>query len=86
VPSRDGQDNPCSCKIGLKLAEPMNRHADITDDSLQAVTVLLERDSKEHSQDLADESLFGEEWAARHNQEIWGTGPSGMYEASPPPL
>ncbi len=63
----------------------MNRYTDITGAAAEAVPVLLEINSKERAEDLADGSLFSEEWAAQHNLEIWGTGPSGMYEVSPPP-
>lgn len=31
------------------------------------------------SEVLDDSTLFCEPWAARHNQEIWGTEPSGVY-------
>jgi hypothetical protein len=37
------------------------------------------------SGDLADATLFGEAWAARYNQEIWGSAPGGVYEAVNPP-
>jgi hypothetical protein len=53
---------------------------------VEAVAVLSEMDAYGRPEDLADGSLFSEEWAAQHNQEIWGTGPSGMYEALLPPL
>ena len=33
--------------------------------------------------DLIEEGHFEQSWAARHNQEIWGTGPCGMYDAAP---
>jgi hypothetical protein len=64
----------------------MNRYTDTTGAPAQAVAVLLEITSKERAEDFSDVSLFSEEWAAQYNQEIWGTGPSGMYEAPPPPL
>jgi hypothetical protein len=35
--------------------------------------------------DGVEQMFFSEEWAPRHNQEIWGIGPSGMYEAIVPP-
>jgi hypothetical protein len=25
-------------------------------------------------------NVFSEEWPARHNQEIWGSAPGGVYE------
>jgi hypothetical protein len=46
-----------------------------------AQMLALDADSMQTSEDLADENVFGECWAARHNQEIWGIGPTGMYEA-----
>ena len=64
----------------------MNRYTDTTGAAAEAVPVLLEIDSKERAEDLVEGNLFSEEWAAQHNQEIWGTAPSGMYEALPPPL
>jgi len=63
----------------------MNRYTDTTGAPAQAVPVPLERNSEERAEDLTYGSLFSEEWAAQHNQETWGTGPSGMYEAPPPP-
>jgi hypothetical protein len=53
---------------------------------VESVAVLSEIHGKERPEDLAEGNLFSEEWAAQHNQEIWGTAPSGMYEALPPPL
>jgi len=38
----------------------------------------LDMDSMEAFECLAGGTLFGEPWAARPNQEIWGTAPSGM--------
>ena len=64
----------------------MNRYTDTTGAAAEAVPVLLEIDSKERAEDLVEGNLFSEEWAAQHNQEIWGTAPSGMYEALLPPL
>ena len=63
----------------------MNRQIDLNAAPVEAVAVLSEMDAYGRPEDLADGSLFGETWAARHNQEIWLTAPSGMYEASPPP-
>jgi hypothetical protein len=40
---------------------------------------------EERPKNLANGNRFNEEWAARHNQDVWGTGPSGIYEAMPPP-
>ena len=37
----------------------------------------------EFFEDLFGEGRFEQPWAARHNQELWGTGPSGMYDAPP---
>ena len=30
--------------------------------------------------DLIEEGHFEQPWAAKHNQDLWGTGPSGMYD------
>jgi len=35
--------------------------------------------------DFVEASALGDDWPARHNQEIWGAPPSGLYEALPPP-
>ena len=64
----------------------MNRHIEINAAPVEAVAVFSEIDSKERPENLAEGNLFSEEWAAQHNQEIWGIAPSGMYEALPPPL
>jgi hypothetical protein len=50
-----------------------------------AITALSEASKVESVEQAVESSLFSEEWAAWHNQEIWGTPPSGMYEALPPP-
>jgi len=61
----------------------MDRYVDIS--RAQAVTTRMEMEPIAPSVDFDDGSLFDEWWAARHNQEIWGTGPGGMREAVPPP-
>jgi hypothetical protein len=35
------------------------------------------------SEDLGEESLFAEPWAADFNHLVWMTPPSGMYDAPP---
>jgi hypothetical protein len=37
------------------------------------------------SEQFANGNVFPDQWAARHNQEVWGTPPSGMYGTMPPP-
>jgi hypothetical protein len=49
------------------------------------ITALSEVSKVESVEQATESSLFSEEWAARHNQEIWGTPPGGTYEALPPP-
>jgi hypothetical protein len=34
--------------------------------------------------DEVDLGYFAEPWAARHNQEIWGTGPRGIRDDARP--
>jgi hypothetical protein len=36
-------------------------------------------------ENFAEVGLFDEMWPARHNQELWGTAPSGIYDRAPLP-
>jgi hypothetical protein len=63
---------------------------------MSALTIITESDTRVVGMDsqlalnsdfrnLAEADLFGETWAARHNQEIWGTAPGGVNDNGPPP-
>ena len=60
----------------------MTPQRDIRGDSTQMVAPFLEGDRTQPSDDLAGGNVFDEEWAARHNEEIWKTGPGGMYSSA----
>jgi hypothetical protein len=60
----------------------MNGYTDMTRFSAKAVAVQVDMGDTERWKDFADEHFFGEGWAARHNAELWGTRPSGMYDSA----
>jgi hypothetical protein len=49
---------------------------------VDSATVQMEMEGMKRSEDFAEENLFAERWASRHNAELWGTGPSGMYDSA----
>jgi hypothetical protein len=49
----------------------MTQCRDMVEASAQACTLFLENDAMPGSEDLPDADQFGEQWADRHNQEIW---------------
>lgn len=96
--SREDREFPEMDHVSLKQSELLEGAPIISADSFvmdqSAGDRLLELPSyperaadvtQDPSENLADDALFDQPWAVQHNQEIWGTAPSGMYEAFPPP-
>jgi hypothetical protein len=53
---------------------------------MRAATDHSEVPGAERSEDVRGENLWEDEWAARHNHEIWLSPASGMYhDGAPPP-
>jgi hypothetical protein len=49
---------------------------------MEVVNNLLDILAADVSKDSSNRGCFSEPWAARYNHEIWGTGPSGMYDCA----
>jgi hypothetical protein len=50
---------------------------------MEQVNGWLNPPAKDASEVPLEESPFEQHWAALHNHEIWGTGPSGIYDNPP---
>ena len=62
----------------------MNARTPIADRCTQTQTAILQIGLNDDYEDLAEVGVFDGMWPALHNQEIWGTAPSGIYDSALP--
>ena len=62
----------------------MNARTAIVGSCIQKQAAISQVGLNHDHENLAEVGLFDEMWPARHNQELWGTAPSGIYDSVPP--